>query len=177
MKTRINERIMKRRAMLVVPFLMVGALTVTAFADKPAGKVQGIGNFTMEATANDEVFDGAFDQGDQFADNCFLMVAKVHSDGSARGFAKFVFGEEFAALWGADVVTLECEIDTGTVSGDGTIVLQGLSFEEDFLEGVVIFDEITPFEIVIDPAGSFTLRWCLLPAFELEVMHGHLKTK
>ena len=167
---------MKRRAMLIIPFLMCGALTVTAFADKPAAKAQGIGNFTMEATANDEAF-SAFDQGDQFADNHFLMVGKVHPDGSARGFANFVFGDEFAALWGADVVTLKCEIQRGTISDDGTIVLQGLSFEEDFLEGVVIFEEITPFEIVIDPAGLFTLQWCELPAFELEITKGHLKAK
>lgn len=162
--------------MLLVPFLLAGALTFTAYADKPAAKVQGIGNVTMEATANDEAF-GAFEEGDLFAGNHLLMVGKVHSDGSARGFANFVFGEEFSALWGADVVTLKCEIDTGTVSEDGTIILQGISFEEDFLDGVVIFEEITPFEIVIDSAGLLTLKWCELPAFELEITKGHLMAK
>ena len=52
---------------------------------------------------------------------------------------------------GVDLITLECEIDTGTVSEDGTVVLQGVSFEEDFVDGVVVFEELSPFEIIVDP--------------------------
>ena len=90
---------------------------------------------------------------------------------------RFVFGEEFAAIWGADAMTLECEINTGTVYEDGTVVLQGLSFEEDFVDGVVTFEELSPFEIIIDPSGSFSLRWCEIPALALEITKGHLKVK
>ena len=75
-------------------------------------------------------------------------------------------------------MTLECEIDTGSVSEDGTVILQGVSFEEDFDEfGEVIFEELSPCEIIIDPAGSFSLRWCAIPALNLEITQGHLKVK
>ena len=167
---------MKRLAMFVVPFLAVGALTVVAHADDLAAKVKGQGSVTMVATADDDVF-GAFEEGDSFADNHFKIKGNVNADGTANGIAHFVFGEEFSAIWGADVITLECEIDTGTVYEDGTVVLQGLSFEEDFVDGVVTFEELTPFEIIIDPAGSFSLRWCAIRAFALEITKGHLKVK
>ena len=130
----------------------------------------------MEATANDTEF-GAFEEGDLFADNRFGINCKVNPDGTAKGIAHFVFGEEFSAIWGADVVTLECKIDTGTVHEDGTVVLQGLSFEEDFVDGVVTFEELSPFKIIIDPSGSFSLRWCEIPALALEITKGHLKVK
>ena len=167
---------MKRLTMLLIPFLTMGALTVAAHADNPAAKVEGKGIATMEATKKDKVF-RAFKKGDLFVDNDFKIKGKVNADGSASGTATFVFGEEFSNLWGADVVTLTCEIDTGTVNEDGTVVLQGLSFEEDFAYGIVIFQEITPFEIIVDPAGWFTLRWCALPVFDLEITNGQLTVK
>ena len=75
-------------------------------------------------------------------------------------------------------LTLECETDAGSVGEDGTVVLQGFSFEQDFDEfGNVIFEELSPFEIIIDPAGSFSLRWCAIPALALEITKGHLKVK
>jgi hypothetical protein len=55
--------------------------------------------------------------------------------------------------------------------------LQGISFEEDFVDGVVTFEELSPFEIEIDSEGLFTLRWCKLPALDLEITKGHLKVK
>ena len=167
---------MKRLAMFVVPFLAVGALTVAAHADNLAAKVKGQGIATMVATANDKVF-GVFEEGDLFADNQFKLNCEVNADGTANGIAHFVFGEEFSAIWGADVITLECEIDTGTVGEDGTVVLQGISFEEDFVDGVVTFEELSPFEIIIDPSGSFSLRWCAIPALNLEITKGHRKVK
>ena len=167
---------MKRLAMLVVPCLTVGALTFAAHADNLAAKVKGQGIVTMVATADDDVF-GAFEEGDLFADNQFKIKGNVNADGTANGIAHFVFGEEFSAIWGAHVITLECVIDTGTVAEDGTIVLQGMSFEEDFVDGVVTFEELTPFEIIIDPSGSFSLRWCAIPALDLEITQGKLKDK
>jgi len=160
--------------MLVVPLLAVGAFTVAAHADQLAAKVKGQGIATMEATADDDVY-GVLKKGDLFADNHFKIEGKVNADGSASGTAHFVFGDEFANAWGADAMTLECEIDTGSVSDDGTVVLQGSSFEEDFDEfGNVIFEELSPCEIIIDPSGSFSLRWCLIPALNV---NGHLKAK
>jgi hypothetical protein len=165
---------MNRLAMFVVPLLAVGAFTVAAQAGSRAAKVNGKGIVTMEATADDTVY-GVFKKGDLFADNHFKIEANVHADGRATGTARFVFGDEFSNAWLADAMTLKCEIDTGSVSEDGTVVLQGISFEEDFDEfGNVIFEELSPFEIIIDPSGSFSLRWCLIPALNV---NGHLKVK
>ena len=130
----------------------------------------------MVATADDTVF-GVFAEGDLFVDNHFAVKAEVHTDGSASGKATFRFGAEFSNAWGADVMTLKCEINSGTVGEDGTIVLQGISFEEDFVDGIVIFEELSPFEIVVHADGFFTLRWCLLPSLALEITKGQLKVK
>ena len=162
--------------MLLIPFLMVGALTVPAQADNLAAKVKGQGTVDMTATADDTVF-GVFAEGDLFVHNHFAIKANVHTDGSASGHATFRFGEEFSSAWGADVITLKCEINTGTVGEDGTVVLHGTSFEEDFVQGVVTFEELSPFEIVVDAEGLFTLRWCLTPSLALEITKGKLKVK
>lgn len=161
--------------------LAVGALTVAAHADDGqaddrATNVKGRGIATMVATADDTVY-GVFKQGDVFAANSFTIEGGVHPDGSANGSATFVFGEEFSTPWGADVITLKCAVDTGTVSEDGTIVLQGVSFEEDFVDGVVTFEELSPFKIVVHPEGLFSLRWCKLPTLDLEITKGQLKVK
>lgn len=42
-----------------------------------------------------------------------------------------------------------------------------------------VFDalHVYPCEIIISPAGSFSLRWCAIPALNAEVARGHLKVK
>ena len=185
MKTQISKSIMKRLAMLVVPCLTVGALTFAAHADNLAAKIQGNGTADMVASADTFVpvngvpsADLAYPINTEFKKNHFGIKAKVHADGSATGTARFVFGDEFSNAWGADAMTLECEIDTGSVSEDGTVVLRGSSFEEDFDEfGNVIFEELSPCEIIIDPAGAFSLRWCATPALNVGITKGHLKVK
>jgi hypothetical protein len=173
MKTQISRGITQRLAMLVVPFLAVGSLTFAAPADNLATKVKGNGIVTMVATADDDVF-GAFEEGDSFADNHFQINCRVNADGTANGIAHFFFGEEFSAAWGLDGMTLRCNIDTGAVSEDGTIVLQGLSYEKDFAPGIV-WTETTPFVIVVDPAaGLLTMRWCELPFLALEITEENL---
>lgn len=192
----------KRLAVLLVPFLTVGALTVAAqagdrstkgkgsehrqdnhhghggHADHGVAKIKGKGMVNMVTTGDDTFLDPpAYVTGDGFTDNHFAIKGNVHADGSASGAAHFAFCGEFPAAYGVDLITLECEIDTGTISQDGTLVLQGVSFEEDFIDGVVIFEELSPFEIVIDPAGSFSVRWCAIPALDLEITKGHLKVK
>ncbi|HXJ58168.1 MAG TPA: hypothetical protein VNU68_16045 [Verrucomicrobiae bacterium] len=181
MKTQISRRIMERLAMLLVAFLTVGALTVAAHADNLVAKVKGKGIADMVAT--DDTFfpdangiptaDEAYPINTEFKDNHFAIKANVHADGYATGTARFVFGDEFSNAWLVDAITLECEIDTGSVSEDGTVVLQGFSFETDFDGfGNVVFEELTPCEIIIDPAGSFSLEWCSIPALNV---NGHLE--
>ena len=166
---------MTQLAMILIPMLAVGALTSTSHAAKTVANINGKGSVNMEAIADDVEF-GAFSAGDLFNDNTLKINANVKTDGSASGKATFVFGTDFSSLWRADVVTLECNIDTATIDEDGTIVLQGLAFEQDFAGGIVIFEEIAPFEIIIDSEGSFSLQWCLLPAFDLE-LNGLLKDR
>ncbi len=176
MKTQISKGIMQRLAMLVVPFLAAGALTFAAAADNSATKVKGKGIVTMVATADDVVF-GVLAEGDSFAENHFEINCRVNADGTASGIAHFFFGEEFSAAWGLDGMTLRCNIDTGAVSEDGTIVLRGLSYEKDFAPGVV-FTETTPFVIVVNPAaGLLTMRWCELPFLALEITEENLTVR
>ncbi len=169
---------MKRLTMLLVPLLTVGSLTAAAQSGDTVAKIKGKGVVTMTATGDDTFLDPpAYTTGDVFIDNDFVIEGKVKADGSACGTATFVFGQEFSASYEVDVITLECEIDTGSVSEDGTVVLQGLSFEEDFIDGVVVFEELSPFEIIFHPDGSSTLRWCEIPTLDLEIAKGHLKVK
>jgi hypothetical protein len=183
MKTQISKRIMKRLAMFVVPFLTVGAFTVAAHADNLSAKVKGQGTADMVASADTFVPDEnginttveAYPVNTEFKDNHFAIKGNIHAGGFANGTAHFVFGHEFANAWGADFITLECDIYMGSVSEDGTVVLQGFSFEVDFDEfGNVVFEELSPCEIIIDPSGSFSLRWCAIPALNV---NAHLKVK
>jgi hypothetical protein len=185
METRIINPIIKRLAMLLVPFLTVGALTFAAQADDRAAKIQGKGTADMVASADTFIpvngiptSDLAYPINTEFKDNHFAIKANVYANGLANGTAHFVFGHEFANAWGADLVTLVCEMGTGSVSEDGTVALQGFSFEVDFDEfGAIVFEELSPFEIIIDPSGSFSLRWCATPALNVEITKGNLKLK
>jgi hypothetical protein len=168
---------MKRFVMVLAVALTAGALTAAADADgKPVARVKGHGTVVMASTGPDEAF-GVIEEGYPYPRNGFRINGTVYADGSASGAAFFDFGEEFSAEWGADYIELTCEIGSGTVSEDGAVVFQGLAFEQDFLDGVVIFKEYTPFEIVVDAEGLFTLQWCALPPFNLEITKGNLKVK
>jgi hypothetical protein len=154
-------------------------------ADHGLTTIEGKGTADMAASADTFIplngiptADLAYPINTEFESNRFAMKANVHADGGVTGTARFVFGDEFASAWGADAMTLECEIGTGFVIEDGTIFLRGSSFEEDFDEfGNVIFEELSPCEIIIDSAGSFSLRWCATPALNVEITKGHLKVK
>src|SRR5215475_15546527 len=183
MKTQISKRIMKRLGMFVVPFLTVGAFTVTAHADNLSAKVKGQGIADMVASAETFVPDAndiptdveAYPAGTEFKDNQFKIKANVHAGGFANGTAHFVFGDEFANAWGAAAMTLDCNIYMGIVHEDGTVVLEGFSFEQDFDElGNIIFQELSPCEIIIDRTGLFSLRWCGIAALNV---NAHLKVK
>ena len=172
---------MKRLAMLLVPLLAVGAFPVAAHANARAAQVKGQGTADMVATADTFVPDAndiptsveAYPVNTQFTDNHFAIKADVHAGGFSNGTAHFVFGTEFANAWGAAAMTLDCNIYMGTVRKDGTVVLQGSSFEQDFDElGNIIFEELSPCEIIIAPTRSFSLRWCGIAALHV---NGYLK--
>ena len=89
---------MKCLTMCLFTFLIVGSLTVVQ-AEHTDTKVKGNGIATTTATDDDVAF-GAFEKGDSFAGNDFGIKCHVSADGSAEGAATFVFGKDFAALWG-----------------------------------------------------------------------------
>lgn len=97
METRIDNPIMKRLAMLLVPFLMVGAFTVAVHGDKLAAQVKGQGVADMVATADTFVPDAndiptdveAYPVNTAFKDNHFAIKADIHADGFGNGTAHF----------------------------------------------------------------------------------------
>ena len=97
----------------------------------------------MLATADDTVF-GVFSEGDLFVHNHFAIKAEVHTDGSASGNATFRFGAEFSNAWAADVMTLKCEINSGTVAEDGTIEAIRIADAPGFALGVQWHAEYDP---------------------------------
>ena len=121
----------------------------------------------------------------------FGIAVSVFEDGSARGHATFVLQKPFARDWGAvpgvvDLIWLSAEITSGSVADDGTVTLHGEFVEVDisFREGVVFFEKDTEttsiFEIVVGgnlAPNTFTLQWCLLPTFDIEVTRGHLRVR
>jgi hypothetical protein len=156
---------------------LAAVLTLAAFAaappaDHPAARVAGEG----KAVITDPDDNG-------FGGNHFAIAGAVYADGSADGRVEFRLEEPFSAVWGAvpgvELIRLKGEITAGAVAQDGAVTLQGLLAEVDYSDGEVVFvEEDVPFEIVIAPGGGeFTLTWCLLPVFEVEVTHGKLKVK
>jgi hypothetical protein len=120
----------------------------------------------------------------------FGIAASVFEDGSARGHATFLLQKPFARDWGAvpgvDLIWVSAEITSGSVADDGTVTLHGEFIEADisFREGVVFFEKDTEttsiFEIVVGGSmapNTFTLQWCLLPTFDIEVTRGQLRVR
>src|SRR5262245_10833252 len=121
---------MKRFVLVLAVALTAGAFTVAAVGGKPVARVEGHGTAVMASTGPDDVF-GVIEEGYPYPGNDFRIQGQVYADGSAGGTASFVFGEAFSAEWGADVIELICEIETGTVGEDGTVTFQGLAYETD----------------------------------------------
>jgi hypothetical protein len=109
----------------------------------------------------------------------FAIAGAVQADGTATGAAEFVFGRAFSHVFDADVIFLACRITGGTVNPDGSLTLTGTSHERDFVLGQgIIFEEISPFEMVITGDGEFTLTWCAFPGeFDVEVIRGRLSVR
>jgi hypothetical protein len=148
-------------------------MAAAAHADDPVARVNGAGKAVL--TDLDE---------NEFAGNLFAIVGAVDADGSAEGNVHLVLAEPFSVVWGAvpgvDFIHLNGKVVAGAIADDGAVVLSGHLTEVDFsyADGVVFVEENVPFEIVVDPdAGKFTLQWCLLPAFDLEVTHGKLNVR
>jgi sugar lactone lactonase YvrE len=120
--------------------------------------------------------------GDTFS-AAFGLAAVRRADGSADGVVDFSFGPAFGQAWGAvpgvDRIQLHGRITSFTVAADGTVTLEGRLTEKDFDRGRVVFVERdVPFRIVIGPhSTSFSLQWCELPTFYLDVTHGDLRIR
>jgi DNA-binding beta-propeller fold protein YncE len=111
----------------------------------------------------------------------FGLTGLRHSDGSASGVVNFAFGPAFSQLWGAvpgvASIHLHGTVTSITVAADGTVALEGQLTEKDLgrRDGLVFVEENVPFKIVRRPGGrQFTLQWCQLPTFDLELTDGNL---
>jgi hypothetical protein len=111
----------------------------------------------------------------------FGVAGVLHANGSVGGAVNFVFGPAFAQAWGAvpgvDALHLSGTVTARTVAEDGTVTLQGQLTEKDVARGggVVFVEENIPFKIVVKPGSKqFTLQWCELPTFGLEMTDGNL---
>jgi hypothetical protein len=168
----MEESTMKRLVMSSAALLMLAVFSAAASADDVAVRVSGGGKAVITDPDDNE-----------FAGNHFVVAGVVYTDGSADGRVHFQLGEAFSAVWGAlpgvDLIRLRGEITAGAVAEDGSVTLQGRLTEVDYSDGDVVFvEEDVPFEIVIPAGGGqFTLTWCLLPIFDLEVTHGKLHVK
>jgi hypothetical protein len=111
----------------------------------------------------------------------FALTTSLPADGSASGVVNFVFGQAFGQAWGAvpgvDAIHLHGTVASFTVAADRTVTLEGQLTEKDSTRGggVAFIEENVPFRIVLHPgAPQFTLQWCELPTFDLELTAGHL---
>lgn len=114
----------------------------------------------------------------------FAIAATLRADGSVSGQIDFNFGPAFGAAWGAvpgvDRIHLHGRITSFTVAEDGSVTLQGLLTEKDFARGggAVFVEENVPFTIVVCPGSvQFSLQWCELPTFYVELTDGNLDVR
>jgi len=110
----------------------------------------------------------------------FSISAALGVDGSGRGFVNVVFDRTFSLYWGAvpDVTAILFRGSVTSISEEGGVVtLSGSGTETEVLGGggQLLFED-EPFELVIDGPGHFTFRWCELPDFDFQVIHGRLAT-
>lgn len=157
--------------------LSVAVLAVSSFVSPPAAQAQngatvnGGGGATLTA-------DGLM------SPVRFGLAGVVQADGSAEGHVNFVFPRPFAEVWGAvpgvDLIHIEGRVTSGSVAGDGTIILEGTLTERDYTKGlgVVFLEENVPFTIAVGGGlgpNMISLQWCFLPVFPVEVTHGTLE--
>jgi hypothetical protein len=108
----------------------------------------------------------------------FAVRARIGGDRPAKGSIRFKWRGPFARVWGDPVCAGSCDtivltgvVESGSVAPNGTIVIAGTAREIDKRRGEVVFDSgfDEPFEIIVMPGSDrFSLRWCLLPAFEVD---------
>ena len=86
------------------------------------------------------------------------------------------FIHDGARLWGAvpgaDTIHLQGTVTSFTVAEDGIVTLEGQLTETDVArgDGVAYVEEDVPFQVVVSPdSWRFTLPWCELPTFDVEV--------
>ena len=156
----------------VVGLLFI-AMASPAFADKPIASVAGTGMATI--TDPDE---------NTYAGNVFAIAGQINDGGTATGKIEFLFASAFSDPWGAvpgvDFISLNGTITGGAVADDGSVLITGLLTEKDFSwgDGVVYVERDVPFAIVVAPGSrQFSLQWCLLPLFGIEVTQGSLRVE
>ena len=115
-------------------------------------------------------------------ENGFTYTAKVaisaslNPSGGAHGSVNFVFGPDFSEVWGAEPgvhsIHVVGKVASMTVA-NGEITLAGTAIETDIAPGrrPLVFPN-EPFEIVISAPKEFSLQWCALPSFDVEMRTG-----
>ncbi len=106
------------------------------------------------------------------------IVAETNRKGRTVGSVNMVFDREFSAVWGAEPGIQRIHLRgavTSTIRDGGKVVLSGTLTETDVAEGgrKLVFPN-EPFEIEITGPGRFTLVWCELPPFDVEMAAGQL---
>jgi len=161
---------------LVAVTLLMGTLGATP-GEFPGPWVSG-GGIVSATDIEDNVFANA---------GTFSIDARVSPNGNASGHVNFVFGGAFAAFWGAcpsicpgqtAVLHLKGEVTDVETSG-GSVVLSGPMSETDIGKhgGNIFYEAEVPngFTLTLTPgSNTFTLRFCEVPEFQLQVTGGHL---
>jgi hypothetical protein len=104
------------------------------------------------------------------------ISALLDPDGGTHGSVNFVFDQDFSEFWGAEpgvhAIHVVGKVASMTAA-NGAITLAGTAIETDIAPGrrPLVFPN-EPFEIVISSPNQFTLQWCALPVFDLEMRTG-----
>jgi hypothetical protein len=109
-----------------------------------------------------------------------VAIAGAHGpNGAAHGSVNFVFGADFAAVWGVEPGVHAIHVRgkvTSITAGDGTVTLAGTAaVETEIVPGrrpIVFTNE--PFALTITGPGQFSFWWCEVPSFDFELITGSL---
>jgi hypothetical protein len=164
---------MVRRLSFVLIFVLVLALAALPVSAQPPGAVLNGGGQGLLTDPDGNTFDTQFS-----------FSGVVSAGGTARGNINFVFTGEMADYWGTfpgivDMFHAFGQVTGGTVDAAGNVTLTGTVTEYDFDNGngVVFYETNVPFVLVAGPSlgdNVFTLQYCELPTFTIQVTSGSL---
>jgi hypothetical protein len=101
-----------------------------------------------------------------------IVTLMLRNDASTHGPINFIFGQSWGAVPGMNNIHVTGTVSSMATAEDGTVTLRGRLTERDW-DGVFTKEDV-PFRIVLRPGSQFTLQWCELPTFELELTDGNL---